>query len=212
MDVIAINASPRKTMNTSSLLNAVNEEVATCGKSIRIYSLYEMNFKGCFSCFACKKENTKSYGKCPIKDDLFSVFEEIRNCSALILATPIYFGDVAGQLRCFLERFLFQNMIYSTPPRSLFGKRINVGMIYTMNIQETQYQNYSLKPQIEAMEGIIKRIIGDTKSFFAFGTNQLNDYSGIEYTYINGQERLKNHKENFSKEIKRVKDFARSLI
>ena len=199
-------------MNTSKLLNAVNGAFIENGKSTVLHSLYDMNFKGCYSCFGCKKVNSPSYGKCVIKDDLFGVLEEIRDCSILIMATPIYFRDVAGELRSFIERLLFQSLVYSTPPRSAVKRRIKVGMIYTMNITKEQYENYPLKSQLEALENSINMFLGETKSFFAFGTNQLESYEGIEYTYINSEERLKNHNERFPKEMKRAEEFTRSLI
>jgi multimeric flavodoxin WrbA len=212
MDIIAINASPRKTMNTSSLVNAACDELLKKGKSVKTYNLYDMNFKGCYSCFACKRINGKSYGKCVIEDDLYDIFDEIRNCKILILASPIYYRDVTGEMRSFIERLLFQNMLYSSPPRSLFSKRIKVGLIYTMNVVEEQYQSHPLKIQLEGMEATLRMILGETKSFFAFGTNQLDNYEGIEYTFIDGNARLLRHKENFPKELKRVRDFAVSLI
>lgn len=212
MDVIAINGSPRKTMNTSSLLNAANEELINIGKTTKVYNLYEMNYKSCWSCFSCKRERHDTYGKCLINDDLKQVFEEIRECKALILATPIFYGDLGGQMRSFIERLLFQNTVYSNPPRSLFPKRIKVGMIYTMNIAEEVYPNYPLKTAVDSLERTIGNILGETNSFFAFATNQLNDYEGIEYTYFDTGERLKRHKEHFPKELKRVREFARHLV
>jgi multimeric flavodoxin WrbA len=199
-------------MNTAQLVNTAIEELESNGKKVKQYNLYDLNFKGCYSCFSCKKVNTPGYGKCLIKDDLKPIFDEIRESSGIILATPVYYRDVAGELRSFVERLLFQHMLYTTPPRSIFGKRINIGMIYTMNVMEGQYTSNSLKTTIEALESSLKLVIGEVKSFFAFGTNQLTDYKGIEYTYINSEERLKRYKEEFPKELIRVKKFAMQLI
>lgn len=199
-------------MNTSQLVNEAVNELTENGKKVIQYNLYDLNYKGCYSCFACKKVGKPNYGKCAISDDLKEVFDEIHNAEGLIIATPIYYRDVTGELRSFIERLLFQSMLYTTPPKSIFGKRISVGMIYTMNVMEEQYQNYSLKTAIESMESSIKMIIGDVHSFFAFGTNQLSSYEGIEYTYINSEERLKRNKEEFPKEKARVRDFVKELI
>lgn len=212
MDVIAINGSPRKTMNTSTLLNAAIQEIETSGKTVQSYNLYDLTYKGCYSCFACKKTAEPSYGKCAIGDDLKPIFEKIKECSALILATPIYYRDVTGQMRSFIERLLFQSMLYSTPPRSIFGKKIKVGLIYTMNVTEKQYQNYLLKPHLEGMEETIRLVLGETFSFFGFETNQLKDYTGIEYTFIDSRQRMKRHDEHFPKEIERVREFAKKLL
>jgi multimeric flavodoxin WrbA len=65
---------------------------------------------------------------------------------------------------------------------------------------------------IEELESSLKLVIGEVTSFFAFGTNQLTNYKDIEYTYINSEERLKRYKEEFPKELIRVKEFAKQLI
>lgn len=212
MDFIVINSSPRKNMNTSQLVKAAVNQLEEMGRTVKQYNLYDLDYKGCYSCFSCKRTNTPGYGKCHIDDDLKPIFDEIRESSGIIMATPIYYRDVAGELRSFIERLLFQHMLYTTPPRSVFGKRINVGMIYTMNIAEEQFQNYSLKNHLEGLESSINLVLGDVKSFFAFSTNQLLNYDGIEYTYINSEERLKRYREFFPEELKRVREFAKQLV
>ncbi len=208
MHYIGINGSPRKNMNTSKLLHAAIEELEKHGKQTKIYHLYDLNFKGCYSCFSCKKEKGNSYGKCIINDDLKDLFEEIKKAEGLILASPIYYRDVTGEMKSFLERLLFQNMVYSKPPRTLVKEKIKVGLIYTMNIDEALFNQSSLKGHLETMEGSLKMIFGETKAFFSFSTNQLNSYEGIEYTYFNPEERLRNHEINFPKELVRVRQFA----
>ncbi|XWX63056.1 flavodoxin family protein [Desulfitobacterium sp. AusDCA] len=48
MKVIAINGSPRKNKNTATLLNKALE-----GAETELIHLYDLNYKGCVSCFAC---------------------------------------------------------------------------------------------------------------------------------------------------------------
>jgi len=64
------------------------------------------------SCFACKLKGGESFGRCAVNDDLAPVLEEIKSTDAFILGSPIYFGDVTGKMRSFLERLLFPNPIY----------------------------------------------------------------------------------------------------
>jgi len=70
MKVLAFNGSPRKTWNTATLLNKALEGAASQGAETELIHLYDLNYKGCISCFACKTKGGKSYGKCPIQDDL----------------------------------------------------------------------------------------------------------------------------------------------
>ena len=70
MYVLAINGSPRKNWNTATLLNKALEGAAAQGAQTELIHLYDLNFKGCISCFACKRKDGKSYGKCAYHDDL----------------------------------------------------------------------------------------------------------------------------------------------
>jgi multimeric flavodoxin WrbA len=69
MKVIAINGSPRKNKNTATLLNKALEGAASQGSETELIHLYDLNFKGCISCFSCKLKSGKNYGKCALKDD-----------------------------------------------------------------------------------------------------------------------------------------------
>ena len=78
MNILGFNGSPRKNWNTSILLNKSLEGAASHGANTELINLYDMNYKGCISCFACKTIGSKSYGKCPINDDLKSIFKNMK--------------------------------------------------------------------------------------------------------------------------------------
>ena len=67
MKVLAINGSPRKTWNTATMLNKALEGAASEGAETEIIHLYELNFRGCTSCFACKLKGEKATDNAPIK-------------------------------------------------------------------------------------------------------------------------------------------------
>ncbi len=76
MKVIAFNGSPRKTWNTAMLLEEALEGAASQGAETELFHLYDLNFKGCKSCFGCKIKDGKSYGKCIVKDDLVPILKK----------------------------------------------------------------------------------------------------------------------------------------
>lgn len=47
------------------------------------------------------------------KDALTPVWEEIAQADELVLGSPIYFGEVTGQMRAFLERLAFPWLSYN---------------------------------------------------------------------------------------------------
>lgn len=60
MKVMAFNGSPREKRNTAILLNSALEGAASKGAETELVHLYNLNFKGCSSCFACKLKDGKS--------------------------------------------------------------------------------------------------------------------------------------------------------
>ena len=112
MKVIAINGSPRKKWNTARLLEHALKGAESMGAETKLIHLYDLDYKGCMSCFACKLKGGESFGRCAVNDDLAPILEEIKSADAFILGSPIYFGDVTGEMRSFLERLLFPNPIY----------------------------------------------------------------------------------------------------
>ena len=116
MKVMAVNGSPRKKWNTAMLLEKVLEGAASQGAKTELIHLYDLNYKGCRSCFACKTKGGKSYGRCAAQDDLTPLLKKIEQTDALILGSPIYFGTVSGQMRSFMERLMFPYMTYTIPP------------------------------------------------------------------------------------------------
>jgi multimeric flavodoxin WrbA len=54
MKVIAFNGSPRKQWNTATLLEGALQGAALQGAATELIHLYDLNFKGCISCFARK--------------------------------------------------------------------------------------------------------------------------------------------------------------
>ena len=109
--VYAINGSARKNKNTATLLQKALDGVKEIGKDkeieTEIINLYDLDYTGCKSCFACKKLDGKSYGKCAVKDDIYGVLEKLSQADGIIFGTPVYFGGITGQLQSFLERLIF---------------------------------------------------------------------------------------------------------
>jgi multimeric flavodoxin WrbA len=116
MKVIAINGSPRKKWNTATMLEKALEGAASEGAETEIIHLYDLNFKGCTSCFACKLKDGKSYGKCAMNDELTHVLAKLKDADAVILGSPIYLGNSTGEMRSFMERFIFPYLVYSANP------------------------------------------------------------------------------------------------
>lgn len=177
MKVIAVNGSPRKNWNTATLLQKALDGAASQGGETEIFHLYELNYKGCVSCFACKTSNGKSYGMCAVKDGLTSILKKIEQANAIILGTPIYFGTATGAMRSFMERLMFPYHSYTDPPGTLFSRKIRTGFIYTMNITEEMAKARGYDRNINASRMTMERIFGSAEALCSYDTYQFEDYS-----------------------------------
>ncbi len=203
MKVLAINGSPRKQWNTATLLNKALEGAASEGAETEIIHLYDINFKGCTSCFACKIKNGKSYGKCAYKDEITPVLNRIEDFDALILGSPIYLGTVTGEMKSFMERLVYPYLVYDAARSSLFPKKIPVGSIYTMGADESRVKDMSIDRHIALNEMILGRIFGRSESLVVTDTYQFDDYSKY-VTSHNEEEKDRRRREVFPQDCKKA--------
>ncbi len=122
--VIAINGSPRRNGNTAELLQQALKGAQEAGAETELVNLYSLNFKGCISCFYCKRKD-KEHGTCAMKDDLTPVIERIKEADALIMGAPVYFMNLSSGMMAFIERLLFSNYIYSNEIPTVFPKAMS---------------------------------------------------------------------------------------
>ena len=142
--VIAINGSPRKNWNTATLLENALRGAESAGAKTDLVYLYDLDYRGCTSCFACKLKDGKSYGICAMNDDLTPILQRIAEANAFILGSPVYLGTATGEMRSFLERLVFPYLVYDREHSSLFPKKISTAFIYTMGADERGRKRWDL--------------------------------------------------------------------
>jgi len=202
MKVMAINGSPRKTWNTATLLRKALQGAASQGAETELVHLYDLNFKGCISCFACKTRGGKSYGRCAVKDDLKPIFKKIEAADGLILGSPIYFGIVSGEMRSFMERLLFPYFTYTDPPQSLFPKRMPTGFIYTMNVTEEMMKEWGYQQLFDNNQRLLQMVFGVSESFCCFDTCQFKDYFKVVADRFDPEKKARRRREVFPQDCK----------
>ena len=83
------------------LLQKALDGAASQGAQTETFHLYDLDYKGCVSCFACKTRDGKSYGRCAVKDGLTPLLGTIEKADAFVLGSPIYYWTVTGEIRSF---------------------------------------------------------------------------------------------------------------
>jgi len=135
MKIVAVLGSPHPQGNSGTLAHRFLDTARQLGAETRVYFLNQMAFQGCQGCMGCK---TKSE-TCILEDDLAEVLADIKKADVLVLASPVYFGDLSGQLKCFLDRtFSYVNPDFSS--RLPQGKKA-VMVLVQAQPDETQYSD-----------------------------------------------------------------------
>lgn len=208
MKVLAINGSPRKNWNTATLLTKALEGAASQGAATELIHLYDYHYKGCISCFACKLKDGKSYGKCAVQDELTPILEKVETADAIILGSPVYFHSVTGEMRSFIERMGFPYTVYDKNYSSLYQKKIPIGFIYTMNVDETRMKEFGYAETFKGTEMALKRIFGAFESIYVHDTYQFSNYSNYVVTAFNEADKAKRRQEHFPLDCQKAYDLG----
>ena len=204
MTVIGINGSPRKKWNTATLMAKALEGAAARGAKTELVHLYDLEYKGCSSCFACKTRGGKYYGRCGLNDGLTQTLKRIAEADALLLGSPVYFGSVTGEMRSFLERLLFPYLTYTVPYGSLFTRKIKTGFIYTMNVTEEQSKNFGYEDLFKTHERYMRLMLGAAETLCCFDTMQVDDYSKVVIESFDPDHKKRRRAEEFPEDCQRA--------
>ncbi len=212
--VLAVNGSPRKTWNTATLLAKALEGAAAAGAATELIHLYDLDYKGCISCFACKLKDGPSHGRCAVRDGLGPVLEKIARANALILGSPIYFGAVSGEMRSFQERLFFPYLQYiAAENRSLFPRPLPTACIYTMNVDEARFREFGWDRHLAnnaRVLGMIFRVPSET--LYAYDTMQFDDYSRYVAPMFDPAAKARSRRELFPDDCARAFDLGARLV
>ena len=196
MKVIAINGSARKGWNTHTLLQKALDGAASKGADTEMVNLYDLDYKGCIGCLGCKLKGGE-VGRCAVKDGLRPVFDKIAGCGALLLGSPIYIGEVTGQMRAFYERLTFQYISYNKDSPPTFGKHIKTAFIFTTNCPENFYENVGYNAKFKEYEGMLTRVFGESRTLAVSETWQIDDYDKYHMSMFDVPERRRRREEVF---------------
>lgn len=124
MNVLIMNASPRKKGVTSTLLAEVEATISPTHNT-EVVQIQKLSIKPCIGCLKCRPDKT-----CILpRDDGHILAEKIREADLLIIGSPVYWGNMPGTLKIFFDRNvpLFEyceaKAIKYIPKPQLKGKR-----------------------------------------------------------------------------------------
>jgi multimeric flavodoxin WrbA len=99
--VMVLLGSPRARSNSSLIAARLCARAEELGAQTRTFPLNRMSYRGCQACDGCRQGEATP---CVLEDDLTTVLEDVHRADVLVLATPVYFGDVSAQMKGFIDR------------------------------------------------------------------------------------------------------------
>ena len=120
LKVVGIVGSPRKGMNTDTLVTKVLEGALSGGAETEKIYLNDLEIK---PCQACDKSPAPEY--CFYKDGMEIIYNLLETADALVIGTPAYYGSVSAQLKLLLDRSnCLSEMIRLPDDRFYFKSRV----------------------------------------------------------------------------------------
>lgn len=99
--IVILNGSPRRKGNTSALVRSFTEGAQSVGHTITEFFLDDMKIHGCKGCFG---GHSSQDCPCVQRDDMTKIYSAVKDCDVVILATPLYYWNMSGQLRTAVDR------------------------------------------------------------------------------------------------------------
>ncbi|MHC4310032.1 MAG: flavodoxin family protein [Planctomycetota bacterium] len=143
MNVLILNASPRKKGTTTTLLAEVQISINST-HNIEVVRIQELKIKPCIGCLKCRPDKT-----CVLpRDDAHILAEKIKVSDLVIIGSPVYWGNMPGTLKIFFDRTvpLFEyceaKAIRYIPKPRLKGKKailiVSGGSPFPYNLLQSQ--------------------------------------------------------------------------
>jgi multimeric flavodoxin WrbA len=206
MKIVAVNGGPRKGKNTDQMLDAFIEGVkeANPEADVQVIRLYDYQYTGCRSCFACQLKNHRDDLQCWVKDDITQLLKDTYHADGIVFASPIYYSNVSAQLRSFWERLLF-------PGPS--GRNVPTAVIYTMNMNEEQCNNFIASPLNIISKYLIQCFHVEPEVVSSFNTFQYNANENFTDGFrAPAKAKWLHHEEQFATDLENARQAGKNMV
>ena len=144
-NILIISASPRKNGNSDILCNRFAQGASERGHNVEKIFLASKNIGYCRGCGVCN-----SVHKCVQKDDMAEIIDKLIASDVIVLATPVYFYTMSGQMKVFIDR---------TVPR--YTEIKDKDFYFIVTAADTEVSN--MKRTIESFRGFTEDCMSGSK-------------------------------------------------
>lgn len=97
--ILILSGSPRKTGNSDVLCEQFKQGAQEAGHKVKKIFINDKKIHACVACYACR-----GTGICAFKDDMAEILEEMVQSDVIVLASPVYFYSINGQMKILIDR------------------------------------------------------------------------------------------------------------
>ena len=98
-NVLILSASPRKGGNSDTLCGEFIRGCQEAGNRVEKIDVREREINFCLACYRCRDT-----GECVQKDDMLEIGRKMTEADVIVLATPVYFYSMCGQMKTLIDR------------------------------------------------------------------------------------------------------------
>lgn len=99
--ILVLNGSPRVNGNTKAMIRSFVDGAKESGNEVVVFDVARMNIHGCLGCCHGGKDKNSPFVQ---KEDMEKIYPEYEACDILVLASPMYYWGISGQLKCTFDR------------------------------------------------------------------------------------------------------------
>jgi multimeric flavodoxin WrbA len=100
MKIACLLGSPRSGSCSAAIAGEFVKAAVELGATAETFTLNSLNYRGCQGCYACKNK----LDHCILQDDLTRVLDSVKEADILVMASPVYYGDITAQTKGFFDR------------------------------------------------------------------------------------------------------------
>lgn len=97
--VVVVSTSLHQGSNSEHLADQFIRGAQDAGHQVMKIDLKQKDIQYCIGCLTCQKR-----GSCFIQDDMNFINEQLKVADVIVYATPVYFYEMAGQMKTLLDR------------------------------------------------------------------------------------------------------------
>lgn len=149
---------------------------------------------------------------CIVNDELKPLLERIEQSDAIVLGSPVYYGNLSGQMRSFMDRLLFQYLDYGGKGMGPKPKYFKTALIATMNGNDESYVKRGVKDTLGNLTEMIGHTLGSCELLTLTDTVLFDDYSKYVYQMPDLEEKSSRIEKISAENLQKAFDLGVRLI